>query len=164
MNALFYDDNTMHNIYVTEGSFSIEYQLSKLILSSIISMVLNTLLKRLPLSNDNIIQFKQIKKKKHVSERGAVLNHILKIKFILYFILSFIFLLFFWYYLSMFGAVYTHTQFHLLKDTVVSFGFSLLYPFGLCLLPGLLRIPALSDHKKRREYLYKLSILIQMFV
>ena len=164
VNALFYDDNTMHNIYITEGSYSIEYQLSKLILSSIISKALNTLLNLLPLSNDDVIQFKQNINKKHVSERGAVLNHILKIKFIFYFILSFVFLLFFWYYLSMFGAVYTNTQFHLLKDTVVSFGFSLLYPFGLCLLPGLLRIPALSDPKKKRKFLYKLSKIIQMFV
>ena len=82
------------------------------------------------------------------------MNHTLRIKFILYFILSFIFLLFFWYYLSMFGAVYINTQFHLLKDTLVSFGLSLLYPFGLCLLPGLFRIPALSDPKMKRIYYF----------
>ena len=63
----------------------------------------------------------------------------------------------------MFGAVYINTQFHLLKDTLVSFGLSLLYPFGLCLLPGLFRIPALSDPKKKREYLYKFSKILQIF-
>ena len=63
----------------------------------------------------------------------------------------------------MFGAVYINTQFHLLKDTLVSFGLSFFYPFGLCLLPGIFRIPALSDPKKRRVYLYKFSKILQIF-
>ena len=125
-------------------------------------MALNTSLKILALSNKSIIKLKKNKNKKNVIERGDILNHTLRIKFILYFILSFIFLLFFWYYLSMFGAVYINTQFHLLKDTLVSFGLSLLYPFVLCLLPGLFRIPALSSPKKKREYLFKFSKILQM--
>ena len=95
-------------------------------------------------------------------ERGAVLNYALRFKFILYFIFGVVFLLFFWYYLSMFGAVYINSQFHLLIDTLESFGYSLLYPFGLCLIPGLFRIPALSDSKKQKEYLYKFSKILQM--
>ena len=62
----------------------------------------------------------------------------------------------------MFGAIYINTQFHLLKDALVSFGLSFLYPFVLCLLPGLFRFPALSDPKKRREYLYKFSKILQI--
>ena len=96
-------------------------------------------------------------------KKGEALNHMLNIKFIFYFIFSSLLLLFFWYYLSIFGAVYINTQYHLLKDTLVSFGLSLLYPFGLCLLPGLFRIPALSDPKKKREYLYKFSKILQLF-
>jgi len=161
INALFYNDDTIHDIYETNGSYGIEYQLPKIIYSSIISMALNTVLKLLALSSDGIIKFKQNKNQEDVIERGAILNHTLRIKFILYFILSFIFLLFFWYYLSMFGAVYINTQFHLLKDTLVSFGLSLLYPFGLCLIPGFFRIPALSDSKKKREYLFKFSKILQ---
>jgi len=163
VNALFYNDDTMHNIYKTNGSFGIENQLPKIIYSSIITMVLNILLKKLSLSNDSIIKFKQNKNKKDINKRRDDLNHSLRIKFIFYFIFSSIFLLFFWYYLSMFGAVYINTQFHLLKDTLVSFGLSLLYPFGLSLLPGIFRIPALSDPKKKRECLYKFSKILQIF-
>ena len=104
--ALFYNDDTMHNIYEKKGTYGIENQLPKIIYSSIISIVLNTLLKLLALSNGSIIKFKRSKNKGDIIERGAVLNYNLRIKFILYFIFSFIFLLFFWYYLSMFGAVY----------------------------------------------------------
>ena len=163
VNALFYNDDTMHNIYKTNGSFGIENQLPKIIYSSIISMALNTLLKLLALSNDSIIKFKQSKNKDDINEKGEALNHTLSIKFIFYFIFSSLLLLFFWYYLSIFGAVYINTQYHLLKDTLVSFGLSLLYPFGLCLLPGLFRIPALSDPKKERRCLYKFSTILQIF-
>ena len=62
----------------------------------------------------------------------------------------------------MFGAIYRNTQFHLLKDTLVSFGLSLLYPFGIYLIPGFFRIPSLSDPKKKKECLYKLSRLLQL--
>ena len=161
--ALFYNDDTMHNIYATKGSYGIENKLPKIIYSSIISMVLNILLKKLSLSNDSIIKFKQNKNKKDINERVAALNCTLRIRFILYFILSFIFLLFFYYYISMFDAIYINTQFHLLKDTLISFGLSLVYPFGIYLLPGFFRICALSDRKKKREYLYKFSKILQIF-
>ena len=85
----------------------------------------------------------------------------LTIKFILYFIISFIFLIFFWYYISMFGTIYRNTQFHLLKDTLMSFGLSLIIPFLYYLLPGIFRIPALSKANNRRECLYNFSRILQ---
>jgi len=163
VNALFYSDGTMHNIYESKGSFNIEYQLPKIVYSTLISIFLNTVLKSLALSNSGILKFKKNKNKKNVNERGENLKNKLSIKFILYFIISFIFLLFFWYYISMFGAIYKNTQFHLLKDTFVSFGLSLLYPFAIYLLPGFFRIPSLANPKKTKECLYKFSKILQIF-
>ena len=88
--------------------------------------------------------------------KAKKLVKILTIKFILYFIISFLFLLFFWYYISMFGVII-----HLLKDILMSFGLSLLFPFGIYLIPGIFRIPALSNVNKRKEYLYNFSKLLQ---
>ena len=163
VNALFYNDATMHNIYIKKGAFDIEYQLPKIIYSSLISIVLNTLLKYIALTNDGIIDFKQSKKKKGLMKLGEDLYSKLRIKFVLFFILSFILLLFFWYYISMFCAIYRNTQYHLLKDTLISFGLSLLYPFDINLLPGIFRIPSLSKPKKKRECLYKFSKILQFF-
>ena len=50
----------------------------------------------------------------------------------------------------MFGAIYTNTQLHLIEDTLISFGLSLLYPFGFCLLPEIFRIPALLNKKSKK--------------
>ena len=162
INALFYNDDTMHNIYEKKGSFDLEYQLPKIVYSSVISIIINVILKILALSNDNIIDFKQNKNKYDINKRGEKLKNKLRIKFILYFILSFIFILFFWYYLAMFGAVYINTQYYLLKDTLISFSLSLLYPFGIYLLPGVFRLPALSSKEKKEEYLYNFSKILQM--
>ena len=115
------------------------------------------------LSNDAIISFKQNNIKKNILKKAKNLTHILAIKFILYFIISFLFLLFFWYYISMFGIIYSNTQIHLLKDTLMSFGLALLIPFGIYLLPGFFRIPALSNPKKKRKCLYNFSKFLQSF-
>ena len=86
----------------------------------------------------------------------------LKIKFIIFYLLSFIFLLFFWFYLSCFCAVYKNSQIYLIEDTLISFGLSLFYPIVLNLLPGIFRIPSLVNEKKDKKSLYDLSKIIQM--
>ena len=63
----------------------------------------------------------------------------------------------------MFGVIYKNTQVHLLKDTIMSFGLSLLIPFGIYLLPGFFRIPALSNHKNKKKCLYNFSKFLQSF-
>ena len=162
VNGLFFNDDTMHEIYKSQGSFDFEYQLPQIIYSSLISLILGTLLKLLALSNDAILEFKQDKSGENINEKGMNLKKKLRIKFILYFIIGFIFLLFFWYYISMFGAIYRNTQYHLLKDTLISFAMSLVFPFGIYLLPGLFRIPALSAQKRIKKYFYNFSKILQI--
>ena len=60
-------------------------------------------------------------------------------------------------------SIYINTKIHLLKDTLMSFLLSLLFPFFTYLLPGLLRVHSLSDIKNKRECLYKLSKFLQSF-
>jgi len=62
----------------------------------------------------------------------------------------------------MFGTIFMNTQFHLLKDNLISFSLSLIYPFIINLLPGLFRIPSLSDPKNKKIYLYNFSKVIQI--
>ena len=121
------------------------------------------MLLRLALSNSGIIAFKQDKNKKTVNKRALQLQKTLAFKFSFYFLISSIFLLFFWYYISMFGAVYPNTQLYLLKDTLLSFGQSLILPFVINLLPGLFRIPALANRRIKRKCLYYLSRILQIF-
>ena len=165
VNALFFNDATMHKLYEDGGKFNFIYQLPQILYSSLISIVLNTLLKLLALSQDGIIELKNLKDKKNkgdINKKEVELKDKLSIKFIIYFIISTSFLFFFWYYLSMFCAIYRNTQIHLISDTLISFGLSLVYPFAIYLFPGLFRIPALNNKKNKRNYLYQFSKLLQM--
>ena len=160
INALFYNDDTMHEIYESKGEFDIETQLPIIVYSTIISYILNSPLNFLALTNDIIIDFKQTKNTNNIMKKAKKLVNILNFKFFLYFIISTLFLVFFWYYISMFGAIYRNTQIHLLKDILMSFVLSLFFPFAIYLLPGILRIPALS---KKKKYLYNVSKFLQSF-
>ena len=69
---------------------------------------------------------------------------------------------FFWYFISCFCSVYINTQIILIKDTIISFGLSMAYPFVLNLLPGILRISALRAKNKDKECFYKISAVIAL--
>ena len=162
INALFFNDETMHKIYIDQGSFNFIYQLPQIIYSTLISAGLSIPLELSALSEISLIELKKIKSKSNLHKRINELKRIINIKIILYFIISCIFLFCFWYYLSMFGAVYRNTQYHLIKDTLISFSLSLIYPFFIYLIPGIFRIPALSNIKNKRKCLYNINLLFQM--
>ena len=161
VNALFFDDNTMHKIYVDEGNFNFVYQIPQIIYSSLISNVLSIIIKYLSLSEKNVIEIKEQNSIEDINKKTKDTLRILKIKFALFFIVAFLFLIAFMYYITCFCGVYFNTQVHLIKDSVISFALSMVYPFGIYLLPGMLRIPALNDEKKNKKYMYKLSQLVQ---
>ena len=161
-NTLFFNDNTMHKIYEDKGDFNFNYQLPQITYSFLISALINTLLKLLALSQGLILDFKRNKEKQNLEKRKEELNNKIRNKFILYFILSSFLLLFLWYYISMFCAIYNNTQIHLIKDTLISFVLSLFYLLGIYLIPGIFRIHALSNSKSKRIYLYRISKVIQM--
>ena len=95
-----------------------------------------------------------------LNKKALTLVKKLKLKFILFYIITSIFLIFFWIYLSCLCAVYVNTQYHLIKDSLVSFSLSLIYPFVLNLIPIFIRIPAIK--KRNKECMYKISKAFQM--
>ena len=160
VNALFFDDATMHKIYVDKGKYNFIYQIRNIIYSSLISLIIGTTVKFLSLSENVIIDIKN----NNNEQKNDNIQKCLKIKIILFFILDILFLSFFWYYLSCFCSVYRNTQLYLIKSTLITFGLSLLYPVGLCLIPGIFRIPSLRAIKQDREFVYKISIFIQKLI
>ena len=158
VNALFFNDSTMHNIYSNKGIYNFIYYIPQILYSVIISSIINSLVKRLSLSEKNILEIKQIKNLKNLSNKATEITKCLFIKFIFFFIISFMFLILFWYYLSCFCAVFKKTQKYLIKDTLISFSLSLIYPFILCLIPAIMRFIALN---KPGNCIYKISKFLQ---
>ena len=158
--ALFFNDNTLHEIYLEKGEYNFIYQLPQIIYSSLISSILNSLIKFLSLTEKDIIEFKNKSSDKAGKEKNDLLKR-LKFKFVLFFMISYLFLLFFWYYISCFCAVYKNTQIQLIKDTLISWALSLINPIFLFLIPTALRILSL---KQKKEWLYKLSRILQSII
>ena len=162
INALFYTDSKIHEIYEESGAFNFLYHIPQILYSTVISTVINTIIKFLSLSQKNILDLKNEKNIKNCQNKINQILTCLKIKFTFFYIFSFIFLIIFWYYLSCFCAVYKNTQTHLIKDTLLSFLLSLIYPLVINFLPGFLRIPSLRDSSKNRKCLYNISKIIQI--
>ena len=164
MNAVFFTDSTMHNIYVRKGAYNIFYQIPKLVYSTLVSAAINIILRLLSLTEQNILKLKDENNFNNALKKSKSTKSCICIKFIFFFILSIICLLIFWYFISCFCGVYKNTQIILIKDTLISFGMSMIYPFGLNLIPGLLRIPSLISKKKDKKCIYSLSKLIALIV
>ena len=162
VNALFFNEETIHQINEDKGVFNFIYNIPKILYSCLISVVIDTILKLLALSESAMIKFKQNKNKKDLDIRELNLKRNLRFKFAFYFVLGFIVLIFCWFYLTMFCVVYKNTQVYLIKDTLISFGLSLFYPLLINLAPGIFRMPSLSGKKKQRTYLYMISKLLQI--
>ena len=159
INGFFYSDSTIHKVYTDNGVVYYLSQIVPIIFSSIIPAIINITLKLLSLSENDIINLKKQNRKISLKEGKLILN-CLKIKFIIFFIISFLLLSFCWYFISCFCGVFKNTQIILIIDTLISFGFSMIYPFGLYLLPGMFRIPALR--KKDKKCLYQFSTLVAL--
>ena len=147
----------MHNVYVNNGEFDILFQIPQILYSSLIPSVIIISLKFFSLSQRNIIELKKIDNIMSCINRAKEVEKCLKIKFIIFFVFCFASMIFFWYYLSCFCAVYTNTQLIMIEDTLISVGFSFIYPFALDLFPGMIRIPSLRDPKKSKKCMYKFS-------
>ena len=164
INALFFNDDTMHKIYEDKGKYNILFQIPQILYSTFISKCIDSLIRKLAFTQDFIVQLKQKKERIKFNKEYKRLMRIIKIKYISFFIISFVVLAFFWYYLICFCGIYVNTQIHLLKDSGLSLLTGLLYPFVICLIPGIFRISALKVEKPNRGFLYKLSGFLENYI
>ena len=161
VNGLFFDDEAIEEIFAEGGQFNFINQLPQIIYSSIITFALFAILDYLALTEDKVLDIKRGKIVKVVEKKANDTIRTLQIKYAFFFILSFVFLLACWYYMTCFCAVYRNTQFHLLKDTLISFGISMLTPFAAKLIPAIFRIYGL---RKRSHIFYRISEFTQMLL
>ena len=118
------------------------------------------LIQLLGLTEDNILKYKDDKSPlQNWNKKYNKLKTIIRVKFILFYILDFLLLFVYWYYVTCFCGIYRNTQIHLLQDSLYSFVTSLITPFCIYLIPGLFRICAL---KRKSKLLYGFSKILQM--
>ena len=160
VNTFFFNDNTFHQIYLDGGKYNFIYFLPQIIYSFIICIIINNFIKYFSLSERNFLEIKNENNIKKIKDKADSVKRCLIIKYITFFVLSFVFLIVFWYYLSSFCAVYQNTQIYLLINTGISFLIGSLFPLIFNLLPCLIRMNSLKN--KNSETLYSISKFIQI--
>jgi len=161
INALFFTDSNMHQIFKDQGSYNIKYQFLFIFCSSFISIVLLRIaLITLVLTDKNIVEIKNQPNLIHANmEKKKTLRNMI-IKFGIFFGFNLIILVLSWYYLTCWNAIYQNTKIYLIKNTFISFGISFVYPFFINIIPTILRMQSLK--KNKREYLYNVSKIVQI--
>ena len=159
INALFFNESLIHKIYEDNGIYHFNYFSLFALYSFIISHTLTMIMKHFSLSEKNIYEIKNEAILDNAIEKIDKVKRCLIIKYISFFISGFLFLLFLWYYLSSFSALYQNTQIFLIKNVLISFGFSAIYPFIINLITAILRQYSLKQ--SNREYSFKISKIIQ---
>ena len=162
ISGFFFNDDTMHKINEDNGNYILWYRIPQIFYCSIVSTIINIILRQLSLSEKNILALKRGKNFNKTLQYSKDIKKCLDIKFIIFFILSYLLLIFFWYFIACFCGAYVNTQEILIKDTLISFFLSMLYPFGLNLIPGFFRIYALRASKKDKKFIYKISLIIAL--
>ena len=160
INALFFTNSIIHKVYKNRGRYSISIFFTQIFLSFIIAYHISALIKYFTLSERNLLEIKKQKTLELANLKKPNIERIIIIKNICYFIISIIFLLFFWYYLSSFGALYQNSQVHLIKNTFISYLFGIVYPFLINLLTMMIR--KFSLNRNNREFSYKISKILQI--
>ena len=159
INTLFYNDVMMHKIYQDKSKFNFIYILPQIIYSIIIASFISNLIIKFSLTQQNILDIKHERNKLNLNARIIIAVKSIKIKLICFFLISIFILIFFWYYVTIFCAIYNRTQKYLIKNILVCYLISLIYPFFICLLSSTFRIAALKGPEK---CLYKFSQIIEL--
>ena len=158
-NAIFYDYSAIHKVYLDGGNYNLSFFFPIIFYSFIISYHINIVIKYFTLSERNLIEIKNEKTIKLAEEKKSSVERCIIIKNICYFVISILFLIFFWYYLSSFCAVYQNSQVYLIGNTFISFLLGLIYPFLINILPMFIRQFSLGTNN--RECLYNASKILQ---
>ena len=70
INALFFNDDTMHKIYQDKGKYDLLFQIPQILYSTLISKLIDALIKNLALSQDNIVELKKEKEKNNLEKKS----------------------------------------------------------------------------------------------
>ena len=85
INAFFFNDDTMHKLYKNNGIYNIISQIPQIIYSSLISSIINLILKKLSLSEKNILEIKKVENMELAVQKSKDIQKCIKIKFIFFF-------------------------------------------------------------------------------
>ena len=161
-NTVFFNNNTIHNIYINEGDYVINYHWWKIFLAFILSIIFIKLIKWwITFYRRKSLSMKLLKR--YTDAKNEILRMIEQYHFHLkiFFPISCALFIFFWYYISTVFAVFRYSFWYLLINWAICAVFHVAYSIVLNIIPTVMRY--LSLKKEGREYLYKASRIVSYF-
>ena len=151
-----YSDESMENYYKTKYIFNIRGIIRRSLINIICTSVILSLLKCLSYSEKGSrgLRFSKGIKGSFIRYKSFIIS--LKVRIYIYFAFVFILHLGCYYFIKGFCAVYPRTQLNLILDTFISIILNNICPFGISLIPTLLRYLSL---KRRNKVVYCMSQL-----
>ena len=162
VNTFFFDKSSIHQIYKYGGKYNFSYFLPQIIYSFIICYIITTFIKNFSLSEKNLLEIKKEEKANKRDSKAEKVKTCLIIKYIIFYITSFIFLIFFWYYLSTFCAVYKNTQPYLILNSFICFTINMIYTIIFHFFTSLFRKIALKEHSSANNIIFNISKIMQI--
>lgn len=161
MNVFFFNDETINKLYLSYGKFDFFQQVPQIVFSTIVSNVIEVIICFLSLTDKHYYQIKALTK----NDKKKIFDIIkcVKRKLVIFFIFTFIFFLFYMYLITAFCAVYENTQLVFIKDSLLSFLLSQIYPFILYSICALLRLIAIKGKWCELKFLYIISDVFPIF-
>ena len=129
------------------------------IYSSILASILLIILKVISLTHNSVRTLRKLRDINQAEKKSVCILRCIKIRIVIYYILSFIFLIVFGFYVLCFCSIFENTQIELIKSTVTSWLLSIILPFLICFLTSLMRSISLVMENK---YFYAIKQIMQM--
>ena len=163
-NTMFVNDSSLHNLFISNGNIPIFSDLSKIGYSLVISEMLKNILLMVSFPENDIVKIRKSGIQR-TDKRNPVVHKSLSMVIIrcyIFYLVNFIILSFIWIYITSFFIIFQNTQIYVIKNTLISFGVSLVAPFILCVLPAFLRTVAVKGDGAHGNYcLYIITKIIQ---
>ena len=166
MNGLFFVHESMHKKYTNGEDFTLIQKLPQLLFTLIVSHIIEVLLCFLSMTDTHVYEIKALPNDKSSGEKIMNILDLIKRKLVAFFIVTFLFFLFYWYFISAFCAVYQNTQKIFLRDSLISFLTALIDPFIIYGFTTILRAISLCGCCRKKPgcgCVYKLSDIIPIF-
>ena len=176
-NAFFFTDEILDTIFEEEGKYNPLVLAPLAVYSAMITTVfIKLLVDFLVLTEKQVLRIKNEETEEKANDEKKRLMKITIIKLCFFFSINIILLIFFWFYLTCFNAVYPNTQIFLVINTAISFVISNIIPLIYNLIPAFIRNDILTNKNikkmkskkkssefKDAEYVYSIGLFLQKF-
>ena len=176
-NAFFFTDEILDTIFEEEGKYNPLVLVPLAVYSAMITTVfIKLLVDFLVLTEKQVLRIKNEETEEKANDEKKRLLKITIIKLCIFFSINIILLIFFWFYLTCFNAVYPNTQIFLVINTAISFVISNIIPLIYNLIPAFIRNDILTNKNIKKmkskkksseftdaEYVYSIGLFLQKF-